>query len=642
MHAPLQDRVLKSIAATVTLVVIGLIILLTFTTGGQAAEIQDWTDLTDTPYPFDVASAEAVFHDGRIYVFGGKNPLENNEASNKVYAATVAADGTLGTWQEMRNLDKAVYLHAVVATDTHVYVIGGISRKDEGTVNEYSQVWYAAWEDDGTLGAWDTTTEYPNSIQLHEAEIVNGRIYVMGGFSEGAEQSAVRSAAILPTGQLSGWVDETDLKNSLRRFSAVATRDWIYVIGGATLVDKNDEEPTPQTVIWRTRVQSNGRLGTWTEAGALPLPSEYHESVIHDGKLLVIGGRNGDQVYSSVYSYVFNADGSLGAKVDEESLPSRRFRHAAVTLERTDGSFTYVIAGYRNDDSDDQLTNTVFRSAPPALAPATPTPTPRPGVRLEMNNDPQRWLAPGEEVTYIIEYENPGDQPVQNVTINDTLPDEVELVEGSVSNAGVNAPSINDELGVITWNVGDLEPGESGQVSYRAARVSPPVNPVLPLTIGKRGPARAEPGELVTYTLTVTNSLTGVPFSNVVITDTVPANGAYVSGGQLENGIVRWTIPVLPDRSSATVQFTVNANGTLVNHAYGAVANDGQWKAPGTQVVVTQVGDTDPGAGDGTVIPNNSQAVWAFEEADKRSFSNWVYNPDASGNFDLFLPLIQR
>ncbi len=641
MHAPLQDRVLKSIAATVTLVVIGLIILLTFTTGGQAAEIQDWTNLTDTPYPFDVASAEAVFHDGRIYVFGGRDNLgEKGTAINSVYGATVSEDGSLEGWDLLEALPKAVYLHAAVATDSHVYVIGGLDQSSDG--GEYDQVWRAAWLEDGQITGWtELTNKFKYPVHLHEAVIVNDRIYVMGGYSGGQEKASVYYAPIFPSGDLGTWTEATPLNTSLRRFSSVANDDWIYAIGGTTNNSNTTGEQT-QSAIWRTRVQPNGQLGTWTEAGVLPLPSEYHESVIHDGKLLVIGGRNGNQAYNSVYSYMFNADGSLGPRADEESLPSRRYRHAAVTVERTDGSFTYVITGYRPTDAGEILTNTIFRSAPPALAPPTPTPTPRPGVRLEMNNDPQRWLAPGEEVTYIIEYENPGDQPVQNVTINDTLPDEVELVDGSVSNAGVNAPSINDELGVITWEVGDLEPGEGGQVSYRAARASAPVNPILPLTIGKRGPAQANPGELVTYTLTVTNSLTSVPFSNVMITDTVPANGEYVSGGQLENGIVRWTIPVLPGPSSTDVQFTVRANGTLVNHDYGVVANDGQRNVPGTQVVVTQVGDTDPGAGDGTVIPNNSQAVWAFEEADKRSFSNWVYNPDASANFDLYLPLIQR
>jgi hypothetical protein len=60
--------------------------------------------------------------------------------------------------------------------------------------------------------------------------------------------------------------------------------------------------------------------------------------------------------------------------------------------------------------------------------------------------------------------------------------------------------------------------------------------------------------------------------NNVVITDALPLNAHYVSGGTLlSDSVVRWTIPSLAaNGGQVTVSFVVTTTGALVNAKYGA------------------------------------------------------------------------
>ena len=85
----------------------------------------------------------------------------------------------------------------------------------------------------------------------------------------------------------------------------------------------------------------------------------------------------------------------------------------------------------------------------------------------------------------------------------------------------------------------------------------------------------ALPGDLITYTLTITHSLGISPTTNVVLTDTIPLGSAFISAtapySQTGNEI-RWDFPCLNDMDSVSVdlvvQVNMNATGTLVNEDY--------------------------------------------------------------------------
>ena len=72
------------------------------------------------------------------------------------------------------------------------------------------------------------------------------------------------------------------------------------------------------------------------------------------------------------------------------------------------------------------------------------------------------YVAPGDEITYHLTMTNDSRGSALNASITDEIPEGLTLVAGSISHGG----TVSD--GVITWKLGDLMPGESVTVNFRA------------------------------------------------------------------------------------------------------------------------------------------------------------------------------
>ena len=76
------------------------------------------------------------------------------------------------------------------------------------------------------------------------------------------------------------------------------------------------------------------------------------------------------------------------------------------------------------------------------------------------------------------------------------------------------------------------------------------------LTVAKSAPAWVNSGGRITYTLAVVNN-GGAGATNLVVTDTLPANVSYLSGGTLAGSVVSWTAVSLSPGEAITFTFTV-------------------------------------------------------------------------------------
>ena len=71
-------------------------------------------------------------------------------------------------------------------------------------------------------------------------------------------------------------------------------------------------------------------------------------------------------------------------------------------------------------------------------------------------DDSQSSVLPGETVSYTIVVTNVGDQVGTGVIVNDNFPIDI-LTNVTAGNRGI----VDGGAGTVTWNVGDLAPGES-------------------------------------------------------------------------------------------------------------------------------------------------------------------------------------
>lgn len=121
------------------------------------------------------------------------------------------------------------------------------------------------------------------------------------------------------------------------------------------------------------------------------------------------------------------------------------------------------------------------------------------------------------------------------------------------------------------------------------------------LTVSMKGPAKAVPGDNLSYTLTVKNEGDG-PANYLFLYDDLPKEANFVAAdklGQFEASVneVFWQLDPLPVGQSQTVQLTVTAGQNITNQTYGAYAQSAtgeEVEADGSPTIATQISDTVP------------------------------------------------
>ncbi len=466
------------------------------------APIQQWSMVAPLSQPL-LTEAVAVPYAGQSYIFvvGGKNSSDNPVTS--VQRAIINPDGGLGSWQNVTPLSTPVYSHAVVASGNgrFLYAIGGWNGSAR-----LRDVWRAEVGSNGTLGAWIRLGDFPEPIAVHSAVVVADRIYVVGGQNDSSILPRIRYATILADGNLTAWTSAADLPRPLYRHAVAAHNGYLYVVGG-------DDTTAAQNLLYYAKVNSDGSLSAWQSA-ALPAARFYHRSVIHDGRIVVLGGTvNNNTGQAQVWSAPLSSSGSPGSWQIEPALPQPLFRFAAVVTRKNGSDMIYVLGGLR----DNVYQANIYRSAvpptptfTPTVTPTrtptvTPTPTATPTAGLSiflLRNDPWSEVQPGHEIRYTVYYRN-GPLPLTNFEITNAIPANAVLVPGSISAGGANAG------GVVRWPIGNLAGNASGNVSYS---VRMPTATPTPTHTPTRTPTNTPtPTATITPTPTATSTSTATP-----------------------------------------------------------------------------------------------------------------------------------
>ncbi|MBU1170508.1 MAG: DUF11 domain-containing protein [Proteobacteria bacterium] len=191
--------------------------------------------------------------------------------------------------------------------------------------------------------------------------------------------------------------------------------------------------------------------------------------------------------------------------------------------------------------------------------------------------------APGGFIVYTLHYSNIGNMAANNGIIHSELPSQTALVSGSITGGG----SLVDRT--ITWPVGIISPGSSGNVSFRAsvstiAADGAIITSIATITSNETVPESSNqlfipvvvhpslqftktvptqdvaPGAQVIYTFTITND-GDVKVTGIVLEDPLPSPMTFIGSDSpytLTAGTVRWAIGDIDPGAIKTVHLTVS------------------------------------------------------------------------------------
>lgn len=296
-----------------------------------------------------------------------------------------------------------------------------------------------------------------------------------------------------------------------------------------------------------------------------------------------------------------SGSGNISATITLAGSGRATFTLTGLTAEAATGTLTHTATAAAPLGYDDPTGNNTASDVDPL--------TPQADVGIT-NSDGQTSAIPGTPITYTIVITSAGPSTAPNITISDTLPVALNNVGWSCTPSGGatclangsgnlnTAITLTANSQVVFLVTGDIDPTATGALTNTAvitlaggitgigsapdnAQDVTPLNPTVDLGIAKTdSQATTRPGEILTYTLLVSN--TGPSqVVNALITDTFPVqliNPQWVcmaSAGSTcpasGSGSLNTSISLMPNGMvTLTITSTValTATGTITNTAY--------------------------------------------------------------------------
>ena len=245
-----------------------------------------------------------------IFVLGGAGASRMNDVWSSV-------DGAIWMQEKADNNEfwPAREEYQVVVHNGRMYVLGG--KSDGGRT---SDVWLSAdgktWMEETAAADWPAREE-------HQALVHNGRMYVLGGQSANGRESDVWSSADGKT-----WTEETAAAAWSGRYGhqALVHNGRMYVLGGFGKSSSfntrlNDVWSSVNGKNWTLEKEHNNSVGWGGRTG--------HQVVSHNGRLYLLGGLSfGGK--NDVWSSVDGKSWRLEKENDNNQWP-RRYRHQVVS-----------------------------------------------------------------------------------------------------------------------------------------------------------------------------------------------------------------------------------------------------------------------------------------------------------------------
>jgi N-acetylneuraminic acid mutarotase len=238
-----------------------------------------WTAKSEMPTARQGLSASVV--NGKIYAIGGGSSSTLGYTSVVTYSTVEEYDPATDTWTTKSPMPTSRGWHSANVVDGKIYIIGGsqASRPDENHVLQVEVY-------DPATDTWAQAGEMPKSRAAGSSSVVNGKIYIIGGY--GGSQNIDEYDP-----STESWTRKSDMPTRRIGLSTTVLDGKIYVIGGYISGFASEKGVTIVEVY-------DPAMDTWTTAPDMPTGRFGPSTSVVDGKIYVIGG----MAYWSTPAYV--------------------------------------------------------------------------------------------------------------------------------------------------------------------------------------------------------------------------------------------------------------------------------------------------------------------------------------------------
>lgn len=285
-----------------------------------------------------------VAYNGYLYVLGGCSAGSGGSCTtfqNDVQYAPINVDGTIGSWNSTTAFTGAGGRFGLqaLAFNNYLYILGGCTAgSTTACTGIQNDVWYAPFKADGTIGSWTSTTSFTTARYFFGAATYNGYAYILGGctVSSCTGASDVQYAKFNSNGTIGTWNTTTALLAANYRGMSIANNGFLYYMGGCASATCN----SVQSVNDYASINSDGTIGPWM-VSVFAAASRYGAGWLFDpstNEAYMIAGCHQNHACASFQSAV------TMDKEDQEGANGGALSNTPTT--ETTGSATVAYNGY--------------------------------------------------------------------------------------------------------------------------------------------------------------------------------------------------------------------------------------------------------------------------------------------------------
>ena len=254
---------------------------------------------------------------------------------SSVYSAPIDSEGVIGTWSKAASLPGPLSSSQAIVTKTRVYLLGGYN--DGGFI---ATVYSAPIDSEGVIGEWGEVVSLPGPLADSQAIVTKTRVYLLGGYSNSGFIATVYSAPIDSEGVIGEWSTAASLPGPLADSQAIVTKTRVYLLGGY-----NGSNPT--STVYSAPIDSEGVVGEWTTVASLPGPLDRSQVMVTKTRVYLLGGGNDSGLTPIMYSAPIDSEGVVGTWSTTASLPGPLSSSQAIVTKNR----VYLLGGI-NDRGD--------------------------------------------------------------------------------------------------------------------------------------------------------------------------------------------------------------------------------------------------------------------------------------------------